>query len=86
MAADLHVILITELKEQVVLIPVLLHSGEFKKRKNPTKYRDFWIIHTFFNNNRVTLILYQNIVPISLYISVEIVKTLAVSKSRYANK
>lgn len=28
--------------------------------------------------NRVTLILYQNIVPISLYISVEIVKTFAV--------
>jgi magnesium-transporting ATPase (P-type) len=36
----------------------------------------------FINNNnlytRVTLILYQNIVPISLYISVEIVKTFAV--------
>lgn len=35
----------------------------------------------FTSFTRVTLILYQNIVPISLYISVEIVKTLAVCVS-----
>lgn len=43
-----------------------------------------WIINTSLPFNfRVTLILYQNIVPISLYISVEIVKTLAVSNTNH---
>jgi phospholipid-translocating ATPase len=47
-----------------------------------TSYR--FLIRLMFD--RVTLILYQNIIPISLYISVEIVKTLAVSVGSLLHK
>jgi magnesium-transporting ATPase (P-type) len=74
MEVDLRVILIMESKAQTLLIQAFLPSGKFLGSVSVLSS------HLYYNC-RVTLILYQNIVPISLYISVEIVKTLAVSHS-----
>lgn len=72
-----HVTLILVSKVQMPLGLVFLLSGTINIYIYIFRL-DGLLIHILFVFSRVTLILYQNIVPISLYISVEIVKTVAV--------